>query len=154
VKQIAVLLSAGIETRVRLDPILPGVTDDEVSLNRVFAVLAELGIQDVAISTAFMRPAILQSLRRHIRDRKTAEILLSHYEKGPALLLHGAGTSITVPSEPTRRAIYGRVRQIADHHGVPIHICACKNNDLASGSCHIDRKWNRNSDGPRQIRLF
>jgi len=154
VAQAAALLRAGIDLQVRLDPILPGVTDDEQTLDGVFTALGELGVRDVAISTAFMRPAIVQTLRRHLCEKELAETLLSHYEGGPTLVLHGAGTSVAVPPEPARRAIYERVRRIASRYDVPIHICACKNGDLTSDSCHIAGNWSRKPDGLRQSSLF
>jgi len=154
VAQIGALIEAGIDTQVRLDPILPGVTDDERTLDSIFAALADLGVRDVAISTAFMRSPIVRTLRRHVRDKALAEALLRHYEDGPTLVMHGAGTSVLVPSEATRRTIYERVARIAERYGVPIRICSCKNGDLAEGSCHIAGDWAHPPEAARQGVLF
>ena len=154
VAQIAALGEAGIDTQVRLDPMLPGVTDDERTLDGVFATLAELAVRDVAISTAFMRPAIVRTLRRHVHEKGLAEVLLSHYEDGPTLVMHGAGTDVLVPPEATRRTIYERVERIARRHGIPIRICACKNGDLADGPCHIAGDWSCTPEAGRQGVLF
>lgn len=137
VAQIAALVQAGIDIQVRLDPILPGVTDDDMTLNGVFATLARLGVRDVAVSTAFMRLPIVRTLRKHVSDKAMADALLSHYASGPTLTMHGAGTAVIVPPVAVRQMIYERVVRIAERYGVPIHICACKNGDLADGSCHI-----------------
>ena len=154
VAQIEILVGAGIDVQVRLDPILPGVTDDERTLAGVFATLARLEIRDVAISTAFMRPAIIATLKRHARDKAMAEALLVHYTSGPTLVMHGAGAAILVPPVATRKAIYQRVGRIAARYAVPIRICACKNGDLADGSCHIAGDSSRKPDGPGQGVLF
>ncbi len=154
VAQIAALLEAGIDTQVRLDPILPGVTDDEDTLDNVLGLLARLGVRDVAMSTAFLRPPIVRTLRRHGRDKAWLEALLRHYEGGPTLAMHGAGTSVLVPSEATRRAIYERVERIAHRHRIPVRICACKNGDIAGGSCHIAGDWDRKPPIDRQGMLF
>jgi hypothetical protein len=69
-------------------------------------------------------------------------------------MMHGAGTAIVVPPVATRKAIYQRVGRIAARYAVPIRICACKNGDLADGSCHIAGDWNRRPEGPAQGVLF
>jgi DNA repair photolyase len=154
VAQIAALIRAGIDTQVRLDPILPGVTDDEATLDGVLSALAEVGTRDVTISTAFLRPPIIQALRRNVQRKPWLEALLRHYEDGPTLAMHGAGTSILVPPAATRRSIYERVERIAARHGIRVRICACKNGDVAEGSCHIAGDWDRKLPSDRQGMLF
>ena len=154
VAQIETLVQAGIDVQVRLDPILPGVTDDEASLAGIFATLARLGVRDVAISTLFMRPPIVRTLKRHVREKPMIDALLSHYTSGPTLTMRGAGTAILVPPVATRKAIYERVERIATCYAIPIRICACKNGDLADGSCHIAGDWSRKPNGLGQGTLF
>ena len=154
VAQIAALRQAGINTQVRLDPILPGLTDDERTLDALFATVGRLGVRNVAISTAFIRPPIVRAVRRHVRERDLAEVFLSHYTSGAKLTMHGAGTSVVMPPEATRKAIYERAERIASRYGVPIQICACKNGDLAAGSCHIAGDWSGKPHGPEQRALF
>jgi len=154
VAQVRDLVRAGIDTQVRLDPILPGVTDGEGTLDDVFATLAGLGVRDAAVSTAFMRPRIVRTLRRDVRDKVMASALLSHYVSGPTLTMKGAGTALLVPPVETRRGIYRRVRRIAARHGVGVRVCACKNGDLAVGSCHIAGRWDRPRRAQAQGELF
>ncbi len=152
--QIDGLVQAGIDTQVRLDPILPGVTDDEQTLSELFALLGPLGVGDVAISTAFTRPAIVRAVRRYVRERDWAEAFLGHYSSGVEMIMQGAGTSVVMPPAATRRAIYGRVARVAARYGVPVRVCACKNADLAVGSCHIAGDWSDRPHGAKQRLLF
>lgn len=154
VAQIGALIQAGIDTQVRLDPILPGLTDDEQTLDELFAALARLGVRDVAISTAFIRPPIARVVRRYVREKDLAEAFLGHYGSGVELIMQGAGTSVIMPPAATRRAIYGRAERIAARYGIPIEICACKNADLAAGSCHIAGDWSDRPHGAKQRLLF
>ena len=154
VAQIAALMRAGIDTQVRLDPILPGLTDDEETLDALFEPLGRLGVRDVAISTAFIRPPIARSIRHHVRDRDMAEVFLNHYNSGAKLTMHGAGTSVVMPPEATRKTIYERAERIAGRYGIPIQICACKNGDLATGSCHIAGDCSGKARRPEQRALF
>ena len=154
VAQIAALRQAGIDTQIRLDPILPGLTDDEETLDAVFATLGRLDARDAAISTAFMRPSIARTVRHHVHDKKLAETFLDHYTSGAKLTMHGAGTSVIMPPAATRKAIYERVERIAARYGVFVKICACKNGDLAAGSCHIAGDPSGKTHEPQQHTLF
>jgi len=108
----------------------------------------------IAISTAFLRPPIIQTLKKHVRDKRVLGVLLKYYESSQTLTMHGAGTSVMMPPAPLRRQIYSLVEQIAQRHGIVTSICACKNGDLATGSCHIAGDWSPKLEAPRQQFLF
>ncbi len=152
--QAKMLVEAGVWTRIRVDPILPGLMDDEQGLEELLTAVASVGIKQVAVSTAFLRPAIIRALKGKVRDKRVLDILLSHYESGPTLTMHGAGTSVIVPPAELRKEIYARVKQIAERHGVATSICACKNCDLADGSCQIAGDWSSELGFGRQRLLF
>ncbi len=152
--QAKTLIEAGVPTRIRIDPILPGLTDDAEGLEDLLKGVASIGVKHVAISTAFLRPPIIRTLKGHVQDKRALDILLSHYESGPTLTMHGAGTSVMVPPAALRKQIYARVKQIAQRHGMATSICACKNGDLANGSCHIAGAWLGEPEARRQQFLF
>ncbi len=152
--QAQTLVKAGVSTRIRIDPILPGLTDDAEDLNELLNAIASIGVKQIAISTAFLRPPIIRTLKGHVRDKRALDILLSHYESGPTLTMHGAGTSVIMPPAPLRRKIYSRVKQIAQQYSIATSICACKNGDLANGSCHIAGDWSPGPEVRRQQFLF
>ena len=52
-KQAQQLVAAGIATQVRIDPILPGLTDSPDMFHRLCTALAEVGIKEVSASTLF-----------------------------------------------------------------------------------------------------
>jgi len=52
----------------RLDPILPGVTDDADCLESLCVALARAGVRAIAASVLFLRPAVAGSLRRYVTD--------------------------------------------------------------------------------------
>ena len=143
-----------MRTRIRVDPILPGLMDDEQGLEELLAAVASVGVKQVAVSTAFLRPAIIRALKGKVRDKGALDILLSHYESGLTLTMHGAGTTVMVPRAGLRRQIYRRVRQIGQRHGVATSICACKNGDLADGSCRIAGDWGPELGVGQQRLLF
>jgi hypothetical protein len=53
-----------------------------------------------------------------------------------------------------RREIFERLETIARGHGLQVRICACKNPDLPSGSCHLSVRWRPAVRRGSQLLLF
>lgn len=153
-KQVEELVEAGIETRVRLDPILPGVTDDAETIRSLCSALAERGVTKIAVAALFIRPAIVHSLRKHLPDRGLAETLLRRFETGSKLAIHAEHSLVNSLHVQNRSAIYKRVKEIAGEHQIEVKVCACKNPDLAAGSCSIAGNWVREPSAPQAQNLF
>lgn len=152
-QQIAALIEAGARHQVRLDPILPAVTDDEENLRRVMAALAAIGVKRIAFSTAFLRRPIIASLKGRLPDSDMAARLLSAYRDGVWTKLRGAGTAALIPSVRTRTAIYERVSGLAKEYRLGAHLCACKNADISSGVCGIAGEWDHPAATPKQLKF-
>ena len=135
-KQIGELVRRGINTEVRVDPIIPGFTDDESSLRELIAAIASCGVKSIAASTLFLRPAITASLRKNLPSSQFNK-LMSAFSAIERMDIHADNSSIQAMSVASRRRIYDRVRSIAAEFGIEAKICACKNPDLAQGSCGI-----------------
>jgi DNA repair photolyase len=134
--QMEALVRAGVSTEARVDLILPGVTDDPAATDRLFAALAAVGIKRAAVDVLFLRPAIVQSLRRHQIDRQTLARLLGAFPWPPA-----TGTTSHRLSREVRREMFDRVRNAAAAQGIEASVCACENPDLARGTCNITGRW-------------
>jgi DNA repair photolyase len=72
-KQIEMMVEGGIGVEARIIPILPGVTDSPDSINALLHAVVNAGVKRAAISTLFLRPAIISSFRRHISDQDLIE---------------------------------------------------------------------------------
>ena len=152
--QAAQLVRAGIRTQVRLDPILPGLTDDEATIDALCASLAGIGVKHIAASALFLRPGITRALTQRLSDRTMLETLLGHFRRAERLGIRARGSSVLALPIAARRAIYGRVERIAHHHGRVVRLCACKNPDLATGSCSIAADWTVEPAKQVQLSLF
>ena len=152
--QIAELVRGGVLTQVRLDPILPGLTDDERSLAGLCGALAEAGIQRIAAAVLFLRPTIVHSLRRHVRDHALVADLLARFRTREPLRMRAERSTVLALPRDKRRAIYERLERIAGQYGITVRRCACKNPDLTSESCGIAGEWVQEPTGPRQRHLF
>jgi len=148
------LAAAGIKTQVRLDPILPGLTDDTNTLQELCGSLAEIGVRQIAASTLFLRPAIVSSLKRHLRGGAVLETLLRNLRAGGRLSIHAERSRVIALPAQMRRDIYDRVKEIAKEHGIVVRLCACKNPDLATGSCSIAGDWAQGTKEVLQQNLF
>jgi DNA repair photolyase len=143
--QLEALIAGGVQTQARLDPILPNLTGSPHSLERHFAALAQIGVRRVAAGVLFLRPAILYWLRRNVTDRGVLALLLNSFRDGQEAVMRGAEYPIRNLSLEGRREIFTRLEEITAARGIELKVCACKNPDLAQGSCNIAGTWPRRS---------
>jgi len=139
--QAAELIGAGVPVEARLDPILPGVTDGEECLEPLCAALAGTGVRKIAASVLFLRPAVVGSLRRHVKDQAMLKRLLDHFAHAESLAIHAENSRVRALPTEERLEIIERVKSIAHSHGLDVLVCACKNPDISTGSCHISGRW-------------
>jgi DNA repair photolyase len=150
------LLDIGINVDVRIDPIIPFCTDDEVSINRLYKALAERHINTVSISYLHLRPAILDQLRRELPSTEF-NILRSCFENKPWTVV-GASTRSKLIPLPLRRKGYRRFLERSKVFGITSLICACKNPDMNGHQCsntfsdHASMKSGR--EKTKQLYLF
>ena len=136
---ISRLNEAGVSVSVRADPLIHGVTDGDPGLAALMAACRERGVTDVAASYLFLRPAVTAGLRHHIADRALLERILAPYAQGRRFTLRGgAGGGVALP-EAIRSAAYKRLARLGTERGLQVHVCGCKNPDVASGRCHLAR---------------
>ncbi len=144
-EQLKALIVGGVQAEARLDPVLPNVTDTPRSLERHFAALAQVGVSRVAAGILFLRPAILYWLKRRVSDRIVLTALLDSYRGGEEAVMRGADFSIQNLRLEARRETFARLEEAATAHRIGLNVCACKNPDLARGSCNIAGRWPRRS---------
>jgi DNA repair photolyase len=138
-RSISRLKDAGVSVAVRADPLIHGVTDSDSSLGALVPASRERGVTDLAASYLFLRPAIVASLKRHVADCALVERILAPYAEGERFRLRGgAGGGLALP-EAVRSAAYKRLARLGAEHGLQVHVCGCKNPDVASGRCHLTR---------------
>lgn len=140
IKQMKQLISGGVSVEARLMPILPGITDTYESLYRIFQMISYAGIRKAAISTLFLRPGIINSLKRSVPDRQLVNNLLDLYKSSERIPVRAAHSSVVPLPRSGRDIIYSRVKRIAAEYSIAISICGCMNPDIG-GSCNIAGKW-------------
>jgi len=133
------LKEAGVRVSVRADPIICGVTDADSAVAALMAACRQRGVTVMAVSYLFLRPAVAASLKRHVADRALVQRILLPYAQGCRFALRGgAGGGLALP-QAVRSAAYKRLTHLGAAHGLTVHVCGCKNPDVASGRCHLVR---------------
>lgn len=151
--QLAALIEGGVAAEARIDPILPDFTDSAEALDRHFAALAQVGVSRAAAGVLFLRPGIVYWLKRNVKDRALLRRLLAKYESKEAALMRGSPWPIDSAPAELRASIFERVRAAADAHGIEVNVCACKNADIAKGTCNIAGTWPGRAAAARQPAL-
>jgi DNA repair photolyase len=143
------LVEIGVTTGARADPLVYGIMDSDKHLSDLFSAIAKTGVKEVAVNYLFLRPAIKESIRKNITDRKLLSKVLEPYSEGPILpigLKNSKG--VALPREVRKKA-FERIKDIARYYDLSIHICGCKNSDITTESCNITREF-----PPAQSTLF
>ncbi|MBN1574312.1 MAG: radical SAM protein [Deltaproteobacteria bacterium] len=135
-KNIEGLMEIGVKTEVRIDPVIPFVTDSNEDFDTLFRELAERGIKRVAISYLHLRPAIEEQFRREL-DRFNMRLIEGIFT-GSGWESVGSSTRSKLVSKGVREKGYDRAREAADKHGIRLSVCSCKNPDMPGEICTAD----------------
>lgn len=138
--QLHSLIAGGVAAAARLDPILPMLTDYPEALDRQFAALAQVGVKRAAAGVLFLRPGILCWLTRRVPRQMLPPLLAAYREEEQAVMRGGQYPIQSLPTD-RRREISARLQDAAEARGIRLDICACKNPDIARGSCNIAGTW-------------
>ena len=141
--QLKQLTQSGIRTQVRFDPILPSVTDDERTLEELCKAAADAGATDIAASALFLRPAVTRRLARASKASVTVARCLEAFSDAQRMAIHAERSSVTALPRQERERIFRRLENVAARCGLTVKRCACKNPDLATGTCSIAGEFRR-----------
>ncbi len=154
IEQIRQLVASGISVEARVNPILPEVTDGDEALGALFQQLSNAGIGRAAASILFLRPAIVAALRRSV-PQETLRPLLTVYAGNERVPIRtGKPSAVRALPQSLRERILHRVRDVAAVRGISVSTCACKNPDLATGTCNIAGRYPKRATPPRQSILL
>jgi len=128
------LAEHGIRTEVRMDPLIPELTDSREAFGSLCSEIARCGIRHAVASYLFLRQANYPRLNVRVPG-------WSFYEMAERLYTHrihkycGAG-SIRVPALEYRRKKYDELKNIATEYCISLSLCRCKNPDVTTECCH------------------
>lgn len=153
---ITSLVKAGINVRVRLDPLIPGVNDNPEEIRDLFQELGCRGVNTVSLSYLMMRPGILWQIKRELPPAhyKLLEGFFRYRPQAP--IAASQNTQLITPVWRLRR--YEEIKALASKYRLKASICACKNPELTADLCSQPVKEYfspcRHSINARQLCLF
>lgn len=130
------LLVHNISVELRMDPLVPGLTDTEKSFSMLCESAANSGIKTAAVSYLFIRQSILKSMNVTYMDWAFLDVLRSLFTE--KIERYCGKSSILVADTEYRRSTYDVLHEIAGHYGLTLRMCRCKNPDLTTECCHPD----------------
>jgi DNA repair photolyase len=153
-RQMRELVAGGVATLARVDPVLPGVTDDPDTMHGLCAALAEAGIREIAAGVLVLRPAFTSTLRNRLGRPMLYRRLMQAFDEGRNERLPGFQSAVRVMPSARRRRIFQWLTTIAGQYGIHVHVCECKNPDLDGESCKLAGQWSEPETVERQLGLF
>jgi DNA repair photolyase len=147
------LKEIGIVPEIRIDPIIPFVTDTEIEVTTLLRRLQETGVKRVTLSYLHLRPAIQRQLMRELSPlhRKVIESCFK-VQEWKAI---GSSTRTKLLSKTIREKGYQRMKEIGEGLGITASVCQCKNPDLKADLCSSGRvKTAISKRTVRQLPLF
>ncbi len=152
-EQMARLIRAGVKTRIRVAPIIAGLTNMDEMFDSLFGKATASGVVHATINALHLRPAIMASLRKHLTPHDV-ERVLSHYETAQSLGVCGGKSRQRPLPRETRVSLFERARRIAANHRIQAHVCGCMNPDLPDERCGLAGEWSARDGGENQMALF
>jgi DNA repair photolyase len=137
VKNIQRLREIGITPEIRIDPIIPFVTDTENEMVNLFKCLRDKNVKRVTLSYLHLRPAIERQLIKELSPLHRS--LIESCFRAQGWMTVGSSTKTKLLPKAIREKGYERIRKIAKDFGITASICQCKNPDLKGDLCHPGR---------------
>ena len=148
------LCKMGIVPEIKLDPLIPGVTDTEKNLTSLFKALQESGVNSASINYLFLRPQIKKNLYKALENTPFLTNIREHYRHAKTLNLLAEKSHITALDVEYRRRAYEQISGWAGAYGIYAYVCGCKNPDITEEPlCGMN--WGRHFEkASGQGRLF
>ena len=116
IKAIKVLSEAGVPCIVRIDPIIPGLNDNEEQLRKLISEVVKAGVKHISSSTYKAKPDNLARMIRAFPDKASYWRKL-YYEEGVKI---GASRYMR---EEVRLSLMRMVKEIVEEHGLTFSTC-------------------------------
>jgi len=131
------LKEIGIVPEIRIDPIIPFITDTEVEATTLFGRLQKTGVKRVTLSYLHLRPAIERQLMTELSPLH--QKIIESCFKAQEWKAIGSSARTKLLPKAVREKGYQRMKEIGERFGVKASICQCKNPDLKADLCSSGR---------------
>ncbi len=133
IENVERLIRAGIDTAVRIDPIIPFITDSRKEIYRLIKGLSITGVRETSISYLVMRPFLAGEFLRELPFDIARRILRLYHGQPYRSVITSARTRL-LPKGLRERG-YRIFKELAVKLSISCHICGCKNPDMGCEFC-------------------
>ena len=128
------LMDRGVKAEVRSDPLIPELTDSKESFESLCRMISHHGTRSLAASYLFLRRGNYSAMNVEIEGWSFQEMAGRLYTD--RIENYCGASSIRIPDRSYRRGKYAQMKDIAEEHGLKLHLCRCKTPDLITKCCH------------------
>ncbi len=126
-----------INSEVRMDPIIPFLTDTEREVSELFEEIKKAGAEKVTLSYLHLRPAIQEQFVKELSPVQ-ANLMKACFASQEWKEIGTSSMTKLLP-KVIREKGYRRIREIAQQYGIEALICQCKNPDLKADLCGSEK---------------
>ncbi|MCP4251844.1 MAG: radical SAM protein [Candidatus Scalindua sp.] len=154
-KNIRALTDIGILPEVRLDPLIPELTDSTGNIEPLLKTLARSGIKNVGLNYLFLRPIINRNLREGLGNTDAMEKISQAFCDNTDLKLLASKSRVKALSLDFRQKQYKHISLLAKRNGIETYVCGYKNPDVAEEFTCKAINWQKYFDkNTLQYQLF
>ena len=129
-KNIRSLTDIGILPEIRLDPLIPGLTDSVDNLDLLLKTLGGSGIKNVGLNYLFLRPIISKNIRNALGNTKALKKISQAFCNIIDLKLLASKSRVKALNLHFRQKQYKSISLLARRYGIKTYVCGYKNPDV------------------------
>lgn len=145
------LKNSGITPELRVDPVVPFITDTDDEIYNLLKVVAPY-VNKVTVSYLHLRPMIYEQLRKELPP-KLFKLINSCFPDMEWISV-GSSTKTRLIPPIIRERGYNRFKRISEVFGMSVSVCACKNPDVRSEICGDFKNIVHKERNQKQLMLF
>ncbi len=153
-KNIRSLAGIGILPEIRLDPLLPGLTDSTDNIVQLFKKLAGSGIKSAGLNYLFLRPIISRNIRNALKCTELFNKISQSFNDNIDLNLLDSKSRVKALDLHFRQKHYKRISLLARRYEIETYVCGYKNPDISDDLTCKGTKQIYNDRKPYQYQLF
>ncbi len=138
IRDLGKLVKAGVAVEVRLEPIIPGLTDTRDNLVPLFRRIRDAGVSQLVVHYLFLHPSVATTLQDALARLDRREWLASAFEAGPQISVGSLGTVRNLPREVRQEGL-ARVMAWGAEFGLKVGTGVAQNPDLPQNEANRPR---------------
>ncbi|MCP4374548.1 MAG: hypothetical protein GY797_41560, partial [Deltaproteobacteria bacterium] len=124
------LTGIGILPEIKLDPLIPGLTDSDDNLDPLLKTLGGSGIKNVGLNYLFLRPIIHKNIRNALNHTKALKKVSQAFYDNIDLKLLNSKSRVRALNLHFRQKRYEGISLLAKRYGIKTYVCGYKNPDI------------------------